>query len=327
MYIKLNQTAIFKSKKGKIYELTNINGNLKCYAMPNHEKRKPTKEILKVVSLEKSESEYIVYTDGGCDVNPGGRGGIGVVIINKSSGEIKELSEGYLSTTNNRMEITAIIKALELIPKNSKVYLYSDSQYALNCMNGIWEKKKNTDLWEQIDKLAADKKIITKWVRGHNGNPNNERCDELATKGIMNAKMIDAGYKGKPASRPSSKTIDIKSENVSLEDSLSSKEYAEKYKIKETCAINIKEFQKSNKSFKNFLKLKTGGIDYWSNKKKADFVELFGTETVEKANEYFEFDKDLESCLRWHARGLSLKDSIRKSLIDIEVRNNARKAF
>lgn len=333
MYLKVNQTAIFKSKKGKIYELKNINGKLVCYSMPEHVKRKATKEILKTVETEKSEKEYIVYTDGGCEFNPGGCGGIGVVIIDKSTGELKEISKGYYATTNNRMEIMAIIEALKQVPANSKVYLYSDSQYALNCINGVWQKRKNIDLWEEFAFVSKDKKIKTNWVRGHNGNPNNERCDELATQGIKNANNEDNGYISEENTVRNQNSsggamaikIDVPSEcNY---EPLTLEEYIKKYKVKKSCALAINKFSKSSKKFKDYLNLKTGGIDFWSKKKKSDFIEMYGIETIEKIEGYFKSDKDLESCFRWHARGLSLKDSIRKTFVDIEVRKNAQGNF
>ena len=330
MYIKLNQKAIFKSKKGKIYELYNKNGKLICSSMPEHIKRKPTKEILSVVKLETPMNEYVVYTDGGCASNPGGCGGTGVVIIEKTTGEITELSEGYFKTTNNRMEIMAIINALKHIPDNSKVYLYSDSQYALNCMAGIWEKRKNIDLWAELEKLSRNKTILTNWVRGHNGNPYNERCDELATHGTMMPTKKDEGYKSckknpSPNKRNEFIAISIDEEINKDDKTLSVNEYAEKYKINKSCAVAINKFKKSGKKFKNYIELKTGGMDHWSKFKKNDFIELYGIEIVEKVETYFQNVKDLEACFRWHSRGLSLKDSIRKTLVDIEVRENAQK--
>ena len=88
-------------------------------------------------------SEYILYADGGCAVNPGGPGGIGVVIVSKKTGEISEFSQGYRATTNNRMEIRAVIEALSRIPEGASADLYSDSQYTLNCMAGDWAKRRS----------------------------------------------------------------------------------------------------------------------------------------------------------------------------------------
>ena len=99
--------------------------------------------------------DYIIYTDGGCERNPGGRGGYGAVIINNSTGELTDISGGFRSTTNNRMEVMAVIKALEKIEKGTHIQLFSDSQYVIKTMNGMFRKKKNIDLWKKLDKLAV----------------------------------------------------------------------------------------------------------------------------------------------------------------------------
>ena len=94
--------------------------------------------------------DYIIYTDGGCECNPGGRGGYGAVIINNNTGKFTDISGGFRSTTNNRMEVMAVIKALEKIKKNTHVQLFSDSQYVIKTMNGMFRKKKNIDLWKKL---------------------------------------------------------------------------------------------------------------------------------------------------------------------------------
>lgn len=95
--------------------------------------------------------DYILYTDGGCSNNPGGVGGIGVVAIDTETGECIEESRGYASTTNNRMEIRAALVALQMVPDGCSVLLHSDSQYLLNTIAGVWQKKKNRDLWKMLD--------------------------------------------------------------------------------------------------------------------------------------------------------------------------------
>lgn len=133
-----------------------------------------------------SLGKYMVYTDGGCGFNPGGPGGIGVVIVSCDTGEVQELSKGYFSSTNNRMEITAAIEALKLIPEGSKVMLRSDSQYLVNTMTCGWNRNKNHDLWYELEKAMEGKEVSFRWVRGHNGDQYNELCDELAKKGFNN---------------------------------------------------------------------------------------------------------------------------------------------
>ena len=119
---------------------------------------------------EKSPRKYTVYTDGGCGFNPGGPGGIGVVILDGTGAVIKEISKGYWTSTNNRMELLAAIEALKTIPDGAKIKLMSDSQYLVRTMEEGWSRKKNHDLWDQLDKARRKKKVTFKWVRGHNGN-------------------------------------------------------------------------------------------------------------------------------------------------------------
>ena len=150
--------------------------------------------------------DYILYTDGGCSNNPGGVGGIGVVAIDTETGECIEESRGYASTTNNRMEIRAALVALQMVPDGCSVLLHSDSQYLLNTIAGVWQKKKNRDLWKMLDtELNRVGDVSTQWVKGHNGNPYNERCDELATQAMCGELITDEGYgdASKGAAKPS----------------------------------------------------------------------------------------------------------------------------
>lgn len=140
-----------------------------------------------------------IYTDGACKGNPG-PGGWGVVL--KSGSLEKELYGGELATTNNRMEMMAVIQALSALKKPCEVTLYLDSEYVLKgiteWMKG-WKARgwrtatkqpvKNVELWQQLDALLASggHKIDWRWVRGHAGNPGNERADALANKGVDKA--------------------------------------------------------------------------------------------------------------------------------------------
>jgi ribonuclease HI len=131
-----------------------------------------------------------VFTDGACLGNPG-PGGWGVLII--ESGARREMNGGEEATTNNRMEMLAAIRALEETPKGAKIVLHTDSQYVKNGITGWikgWKRNgwknaakqpvKNRDLWEKLDALAAERTVDWRWVKGHNGHPENERVDELA---------------------------------------------------------------------------------------------------------------------------------------------------
>ena len=135
-----------------------------------------------------------IYADGACKGNPG-PGGWGALL--RAGGTERELYGGEPDTTNNRMELTAVIRALEALKRRCKVRLYTDSQYV---QKGIsqwihdWKRRgwrtadkkpvKNEDLWRRLDELAGAHQVEWHWVRGHAGHPENERADELANKAI-----------------------------------------------------------------------------------------------------------------------------------------------
>jgi ribonuclease HI len=142
-------------------------------------------------SPDKPLKEVTIYTDGACSGNPG-PGGYGVVLLYQ--GHRKELSAGFKDTTNNRMEILAAIKGLESLKEKCRVTLYTDSQYLVNAIEKNWAQKwrangwmrnkkepaLNADLWARLLKLCEFHEIKFVWVKGHAGNPENERCDQLA---------------------------------------------------------------------------------------------------------------------------------------------------
>lgn len=139
-----------------------------------------------------------IYTDGSARGNPDGPGGYGTVLhYTDAQGElhVREYSQGYVRTTNNRMELMAAIVGLEALNRPCEVELYSDSQYLVNAFNQRWienwqkknwkrgknEPVKNVDLWKRLLAAKAPHNVKFIWVRGHNGHPQNERCDALAT--------------------------------------------------------------------------------------------------------------------------------------------------
>ena len=139
------------------------------------------------------EQDYVIYTDGSCLRNPDGPGGWAAVACEVASGEVTELSGGNPSTTNNRMELLAAIKALEFAPAGTKVALYTDSQYLKNGITkwvAAWKRRGwkkadgqpvlNQSYWIELDKLYAAHDVTFHWVKGHVGVALNERCDQLA---------------------------------------------------------------------------------------------------------------------------------------------------
>jgi ribonuclease HI len=144
--------------------------------------------------MQEQDIEAIIYTDGACKGNPG-PGGWGVLMI---AGEHRrELCGGEKDTTNNRMELTAAIEALRALKRPTQVRLFTDSKYV---MQGIetwihsWKKNgwrtsdkkpvKNMDLWQALDALNASHTVQWRWVKGHSGDPGNERADALSNDGI-----------------------------------------------------------------------------------------------------------------------------------------------
>jgi ribonuclease HI len=142
----------------------------------------------------KIENTVDIYTDGACKGNPG-PGGWGAYL---SYGQHeREIYGGEMQTTNNRMELQAVIEALRVLKNPSKVCIYIDSQYVKNGINlwiSNWKKTgwitsskkpvKNMDLWKPLDELVANHEITWVWVKGHAGNAGNERADALANKGV-----------------------------------------------------------------------------------------------------------------------------------------------
>lgn len=146
--------------------------------------------------MQKETKTVEIFTDGACSGNPG-KGGWGAILRFKD--RVKELSGFEAETTNNRMELTAVIKALEALKFPCKVILTTDSLYVAKGITAWlpeWKMKgwrtankkpvKNADLWQALDKLASVHEIEWLWVKGHTGHAENERCDELATKAILN---------------------------------------------------------------------------------------------------------------------------------------------
>lgn len=150
-----------------------------------------------------------IYTDGSARGNPDGPGGYGTILVFKNAKgqeHIREYSAGYKKSTNNRMELMAAIIGLEALIKPCDVDLYSDSQYLVKAFNEKWidgwikkgwkrgkknEPVKNVDLWKRLLKAKAPHNVKFHWVKGHDGHPENERCDELATSAADGDNLLD----------------------------------------------------------------------------------------------------------------------------------------
>lgn len=149
-----------------------------------------------------------IYTDGAARGNPDGPGGYGVVLQymdQKGKLHERELSCGYKKTTNNRMELLAAIRGLEALTRPCEVDLYSDSKYLVDAFNQRWiegwikngwkksDKKpvKNPDLWKALLKAKEPHQVTFHWVKGHDGHPENERCDTLATAAADGEELLE----------------------------------------------------------------------------------------------------------------------------------------
>lgn len=146
---------------------------------------------------------YIIYTDGACSGNPG-PGGYGVVIHDSNDNYITELSGGEINTTNNRMELTAVIRGLSKIPQPFNVLVVTDSKYIVDSINKGWaiswasngwrkgdgKPALNVDLWKKLLELIDNNSVTFQWVKGHARHPQNEKCDKLARSEIANIRSL-----------------------------------------------------------------------------------------------------------------------------------------
>ena len=163
-------------------------------APPAHPAKSRAGKTAPIEPPEPVDADYIIHTDGSCLRNPGGPGGWAAVIETAATGAVEERSGGAPETTNNRMELTAALMALTSVPEGARIALYTDSQYLKNAFTKFWLpawKKRgwrkadgdpvlNQDLWMQLDAAFAARRVQFRWVKGHAGNPRNERCDALA---------------------------------------------------------------------------------------------------------------------------------------------------
>lgn len=154
-----------------------------------------------------SKAEVHIYTDGAASGNPG-PGGYGIVMEWVGKPYRKEFSKGFEHTTNNRMELLAVIDALKKLKKpNLTIEVYTDSKYVADTVQKKWldrwqrtgfKDKKNVDLWKAYLEVSKGHNISFHWIKGHNDHPQNERCDALAVNAYKNGKLlVDSGFKPK----------------------------------------------------------------------------------------------------------------------------------
>lgn len=163
---------------------------------------------VEMTSVLRPSMEWEIWTDGACVVNPG-PGGYGIIL--KCQGQKWEKAGGFRLTTNNRMEIMGALVALDTLPEKCKATIHTDSQYVVNSIMKGWAKRwrskgwkkkgnkkvPNADLWERMLQLCAKHKVEFRWVKGHDNNVENERCDQLAESSARKFNLpVDEGYTG-----------------------------------------------------------------------------------------------------------------------------------
>ena len=295
----------------------------------------------KTQKTREGPRQFRLYTDGGCLINPGGRGGYGAVLIDLDSGIKKEMCGSVRATTNNRMELTAVVRGLEAVPAGAQVTVYSDSQYLIKTMHGEYRQIKNTDLWDRLREASVGLHVDYEWVKGHNGNKWNEHCDRLAQE-AMKSELCEAdiAYERSEEYNPVKVLFNDKTihqgiaEEIIIPEALNGAEphpktrkaFREEHMITDDCAKAILTFYDAGRrSFNAYLSLKTFGYDWWSGRTLPELTEDAGTDKVQWVKKFLKDNKAAASCLRWHMRGMTLEDSIRKVMIDIEMDEQVKK--
>ncbi len=146
-------------------------------------------------------SDFEIWTDGGCAPKNPGPGGYGIIIVDNAIQEEREIKQGFIHTTNNRMELRAVIRALNEIPKEASVKLHTDSKYVVQHVNEGQKKNINYDLWKLLDEAMEGRNDVNiDWVDSHNRDEkdvlhiNNNRCDALVHEARKAELIVDEGY-------------------------------------------------------------------------------------------------------------------------------------
>ena len=205
--VDIKERHILTEIAGRFYDLVENNQTPDTDAGASQLSAVPDESAADITLVLKPGSELEIWADGSCVKNPG-PGGYGIIV--KYQAHKWEKAGGFRLTTNNRMEITGVLVALEALPAKCKVTIFSDSQYVVNSMTKGWAKRwksegwikkggktvPNADLWKKMLDLCAKHKVEFKWVKGHNGSPENERCDQMAQFAAHQPNLPeDKGYK------------------------------------------------------------------------------------------------------------------------------------
>ena len=281
-------------------------------------------------------ASWIVFTDGGCE-KPGEHGAYAYVVLNRTTKRTGSYSKAFRKTTNCRMEVMAAVQALKSIDTKEPIVLYSDSEYLVKTMKGLFARKKNGDLWREMDTATEGKDVLFIWIKGHAGYKYNEICDQLCTKAMADGPYeIDTGYEQAISkyNSLSQKYVEIGLDSseimripVNTPDSMNQKpdissvwRYSKFYCVHKECAAMLCNFYKYDfHAFKHYAELKTFGKDYWSDIKLRELRKILGEEEVELI-ESFDFSEDeIANVIRWRLRGMMLNDAIRKVIVDKNV--------
>lgn len=263
---------------------------------------------------------YIIYADGECSC-PGGPGGAACIIIHDE--KIRKYNEGYISTNSIRMKLRAVILALTHVPVGEQAVVYSNSRSVPACAVQKEIRNKNSDLWDLIDSYSSNRKVYYWRMRGH--TEYSDMCADLCAEAMNHSGCKDTGYRPDISDdRPVSSdtyAMSVRIPQDSHRNLYTSPEmYRKVYPVNLECAWSIQRFFRSPKKFEDYRKLHTGGLDCWSKK---EISSLDDYDEIEKICQKLCIGKKpTASAVRWHARGLSIHDAIRKALVDIEVADN-----
>ena len=261
------------------------------------------------------------YTDGGY-VSQKNCGAYGIVLISPCN--IRErYSQAFVGTTNNRMELRGVLKAIELLKEKGirSFDIYTDSKYVKLVAEGTWLRTKNLDLWSRFDELTDDTNINIYWVKAHANNKDNNRCDSMATEAIQKGEFIeDEGYKEddivtEPNSIHLCKDLIFPDTFKKIPDITNVEEYMGKYIVSRICAESIIQFYEPG-STKWYSYLKTGGKDHWSKSGFKEMEQVIGKEAAEFLQKNIPDRAILMTSMRWASRGLAISDAYEKARTD-----------